>query len=96
MTPKEKAKELYLKYSPYDVSYCDPLGNEIDGYYELHAIRCALNTVNEIIKALYEYDDNTERYIKDVYGKDFFSCECQNMDSDHRYWGEVKMEIEKL
>lgn len=96
MTPKEKAKELYLKYCPYDISYCDPMGGEIEGYYELHAIRCAITTVDEIIKALYEYDNNTESYIKETYGKDFFSCECQNMDSDQRYWSKVKSEIEKI
>lgn len=52
MTPKEKAKELYLKYCPYDIEYCDPLGNEIPGYYHRHAKYCATITVDEIIKAL--------------------------------------------
>ena len=50
MDPKEKAKELYLKYCPYDIMYCDPLGREIDGYYERYAKFCAITCVNEILK----------------------------------------------
>ena len=49
MTPKEKAKELYLKFCPYDIMYCDPLGQEIEGYYERYAKQCALICCNEVL-----------------------------------------------
>ena len=53
----------------------------------------AIHVVEEIIDALETYDDRTEDYLKDEFGKEYFSCELQNMDSDFRYWSKVKSEI---
>jgi hypothetical protein len=59
------------------------------------AKQCALIAVDEILTALYEYDNRTEKYLKEQ-GIEYQSYELQNMDADFRYWLEVKSEIEKL
>ena len=94
MTPKEEAKELIEKYLKLEIE----IGGQYDGYLtmKMHdAKACALVSVDAIIKALLNYDLNTEAYLK----KDFptyFSAEVQNMDSDLRYWMAVRNEIEAL
>ena len=67
MTPKEKAKELMLKY--YELIPMNTVS---------FAKQCALITVDEIIKEL------TEEISPSVHG------------FRHKYWEEVKQEIEKL
>ncbi len=57
MNPQEKAKELYLKYCPYDITYCDPLGREIEGYYERYAKLCATICIEQIVSELELYQD---------------------------------------
>jgi hypothetical protein len=49
----------------------------------------AKEVVLEIIDALEHYDDQTEKYLKDEFGLEYFSAELQNMDSDFRYWDKV-------
>ena len=66
MTAKEKAKELYLKYCPYDIIYCDPLGHELDGYYERYAKQCAIMMVEEIIKSIPEQHMEKHLYLAEV------------------------------
>jgi hypothetical protein len=74
MTPKEKAKELYLKFYSKIPSIQD------EGQIQDEASKqCALIAVEEIIQAI-----------------DFDWMEVQNLESVHRYWQEVKKEIEKL
>ena len=88
MTPKEKAKELVDK-----MYLLSPL-QEIKFYSNSYmAKQCALIAVNEIIDALEKYDELTEKHLKDEFDVTYFSCELQNMDSDFRYWNEVKQEI---
>jgi hypothetical protein len=59
------------------------------------AKQCALIAVDEILTALYEYDNRTEKYLKEQ-GIEYQSYELQNMDADFRYCQEVKQEIKKL
>jgi len=78
MTPKEKAEELFHKYADefnFDDTY--------RGYRE-QSKQCALMSVDEIIKALVEYDNRNNTY------------ELQNMDRDFNYWEQVRIEIENL
>lgn len=82
MTPKEKAKELYIKYCPYDICYCDPLGREIEGYYERYAKTCALICVNEIIDYLISTKVCFKDHVEPI--------------GDYKYYLEVKEELEKL
>lgn len=58
-------------------------------------LKVALFIVNEIIDALENYDDFTEKHLKEEFGLEYFSCELQNMDGDFRYWNKVKQELIK-
>lgn len=49
----------------------------------------AVLVVNEILQALEEFDNSTERWLQKDF-PDFFSCQQQNMDWDFRYWGKVE------
>jgi hypothetical protein len=49
----------------------------------------AKEVVLEIIDALENYDDQTEKHLKDEFGLEYFSAELQNMDGDFRYWDRV-------
>lgn len=90
MTPQEKAKEIYCHYT-------DALNiRDLQTTANPFAKQCALICMKEIIEALYEYDEITEKYLKEEFGTDYFSTVLQNMDSDFRYWDQVKQEIEKL
>ena len=60
------------------------------------AKQAAILSAKEIIEALEEYDNSTEKYLKEEFGKDYFSAELQNMDSDFRYWSKVKYELETM
>ena len=55
---------------------------EMGNLWVFQAKKCALIAVDEIITALYSFGNET--------------LNLQNMDSDFRYWEEVKQEIEKL
>ena len=89
MTVEEKAKELVESFG----------NNMSDGLYDWAKIKygkqCASIAVHEIIKALFEYDKNTEEYLKED-RPEYFSCELQNMDRDLNYWQAVHEEINKL
>jgi hypothetical protein len=85
MTAKEKANELVNKFRIHQ-----PVWEVKDD-----AKKCALIAVDEILDALFDYDTNTENYLRDEF-KDYASSEVQNMDSDIRYWEAVKQELEKL
>lgn len=86
MTPKEKAKEIYLKF--YSPSSC------IGEVYRCQEL--ALIVINYIINALCSYDEITEEYLKKEFGIKYFSGELQNMDSDLRFWEAVKKYIEDV
>lgn len=49
----------------------------------------AKEVVLEIIDALESYDEQTEKYLKEEFGLEYFSSELQNMDGDFRYWDSV-------
>lgn len=53
----------------------------------------AKDVVLEIIDALENYDTQTENYLKEEFGLEYFSAELQNMDGDFRYWDGVLKEI---
>lgn len=74
MTAKEKAKELVNKFDNLLPSEGTTTGQT--------PINCALIAVDEIIKALEDYGQNT--------------MELQNMDREFAWWQKVKQEIEKL
>ena len=82
---KFKAREIVIKMQ----FQKEPLTFE-------QAKKCALIAVNEIIDALEKYDELTEKHLKDEFDVTYFSCELQNMDSDFRYWNEVKYQIINL
>ena len=90
MKAKEKAKELVNKFYPRATSYSLDRKNQNE-----NAKQCALIAVDEIIDALEKYDELTEKHLKDEFDVTYFSCELQNMDSDFRYWNEVKYQIIK-
>jgi hypothetical protein len=76
MNPKEKAENLVTTFRPlvaHDKDEEDGFeySREVETYY---AKQCALIAVDEIEKALTNYD----------------------MDSEFRFWEQVKQEIEKL
>ena len=78
ITPKEKAIELQC-------NFC----GTTDGFYKSkknlrNAKQCAITCVDEIQKALEEYDERNNTH------------ELQNMESDFRYWEEVRKELELL
>ena len=90
MNPTEKAKDLFDKfYKQIDHQ---------DIYWDIDSVakQAAILSVKEIIEALEEYDNSTEKYLKEEFGKDYFSAELQNMDSDFRYWSKVKYELETM
>lgn len=97
MTPKEKAEELVEKFKNHSKKMYNINADYFDLFIltEKESIQCAIIAVDEILSALEVYDKITENYLR----KDFpsyFSCELQNMDSDLRYWQQVKAEIEKM
>ena len=74
-TPKEKAKEIHRKMCNSFYHVANDLKYDI-------AKQCALIAVDEIIKALYDYGDE--------------SMDLQNMDGEFNFWNEVKTEIQNL
>lgn len=82
MTAKEKAEELINKFT-FEIG-------------KFNTKQSAIICVDEIIKALEEYDERTEEYLKKEFNLDYQSVEKQNMDSTFRYWEKVKQEIELL
>lgn len=82
--PKEKAKELIGKF--YKFSRQDSSGflTSNEDMYIKNAKQCAITCVDEIQKALEEYDERNNTH------------ELQNMESDFRYWEEVRKELELL
>lgn len=91
MEVNEKARKLVEKFIAH--TYCNN-NNELQ--CKEKSKQCALIAVNEIIDALEKYDELTEKHLKDEFDVTYFSCELQNMDSDFRYWNEVKQEIINL
>lgn len=89
MKAELKAKELIEKFMPY-VHHTTIFRETI-----LNAKQCALIACDEIIDALFEYDETTEKHLKKEF-PNYFSCEVQNMDSDFRYWQEVKKHINEM
>jgi len=55
----------------------------------------AKDVAKEIMEALEEYDDITEKHLEKEY-PNFASMQLQNMDGDFRWWKGVLNEIEKL
>lgn len=91
MTAKEEAIELLEKY------YDTIINSEKDGVDNKNmAKECAKIHVDGIIKALEEYDERTEKYLKQEFNLDYQSVELQNMDSSFRYWEKIKKELELL
>jgi hypothetical protein len=91
MTPKLKAENLVDTYRIILMNEDTECGEEI--LCTVISKKCALIAVDEIIDALEKYDELTEKHLKDEFDVTYFSCELQNMDSDFRYWQEVKQEI---
>lgn len=82
MTPKEKAEQLFNLFD-YNVNGYDGMECWDDDIAILNKKQCALIVVDEIEKALTDYGRGG-------------SFQLQNMDSEFRYWQQVKEEIEKL
>ena len=64
MTPKEKAESLVEKFLPHTLVFDEGAGWLED---KDEAKQCALIAVDEIIEALYEYDEITEKYLKEEF-----------------------------
>lgn len=54
----------------------------------------AILVVREILEALEEFDNVTEKTLQTDF-PDFFSCQLQNMEWDFRYWGKVEQILSK-
>jgi hypothetical protein len=80
MTPKEKAKELTLKFMKIDSDSEQFVEFKIKLFY---AQRCALIAVNEIIQQW----EVVDTYIADFEGQ---------LNQSLKYWQEVKQEIQAL
>lgn len=82
MTPKEKAIDLFKSF--YQIIFEMDMGKYLDqdtGRYSATK-KAAVKAIEEIEQSLTQYGDG--------------SYELQNMDSDFRYWEEVKQEINNL
>ena len=90
MIAKEKAIELYERFF-----YAIPSMSDEGELEHKIAKQCALIAVDEIIKALEEYDERTEKNLKREF-PNYFSFELQNMEQDFRLYEKVKQEIKKL
>lgn len=86
MTPKDKARQICT----------DMAGGDSDFSACAEVSKYAIIAAKETIEALDEYDNNTESHFKKEYGFEIWSSEVQNMESDWRYWVQVKREIEIL
>lgn len=80
MTAKEKAEELYSKY--YD-RIEHSLSEDVSGFEKDIVKHLVVIAVAEIEQALTDYGRGD-------------SFQLQNMDSEFRFWEQVKIEIEKL
>ena len=94
MTSNKYAEDLVNEYRMILMNEDTECGNEI--LCTEISKKMALLTVDKIIDSLNEYDTITEKHLKDEFGLDYFSCELQNMDSDFRYYENVKQQIQKL
>lgn len=90
MTIKEEVQEIINKYKELGKDFTRGVSMED------FAKECAKIHVNGIIKALEEYDERTEKYLKQEFNLDYQSVELQNMDSSFRYWEKLKKELELL
>lgn len=81
MSPKDKAEDLFDRF--WFVNTYDELNEIDDELTSEDRKKCALLVVNEIEHALADYGRGD-------------SFQLQNMDSEFRYWEQVKEEIEKL
>jgi hypothetical protein len=79
--PKEKAKELFNQYHNLIQEIGGDMGHEI--LVSILAKHCALIAIDEIEEALTDYGRGD-------------SLQLQNMDSEFRFWEQVKTEIEKI
>jgi len=80
MTPKDKAEELYSKY--YN-RIEHTLSEDVSGFEKDIVKHLVVIAVAEIEQALTDYGRGD-------------SFQLQNMDSEFRFWEQVKTEIEKL
>jgi hypothetical protein len=80
MTPQEKAKELLEKMNV--IHYLKGNGLPVS-MHKSQVKKCALIAVDEIEEALTDYGRG-------------YSFQLQNMDSEFRFWENVKQEIENL
>ena len=89
MRPKEKAKELVDKFAPYANGYLGSsmlTNTEYPQVIDKNAKEMAVITVDEIIEAL----EITTGHC------DLRKLDAQEVQSDFKFWQEVKQEINKL
>lgn len=90
MTPKEKAQELYQKFSDQiPANTCGDI-SEFIVVYERVTKKCALILVDEIIKSRKE-DKSFNDYLSST-GSEYYTPHPMYLT----YWKEVKQELEKL
>jgi hypothetical protein len=92
MIAKEEAKKIYDSF--YNV-YIEDEDEHYAGTIERLAKNFTVFSIKRIIKALEDYDKNTEDYLRQDF-PEYSSFQLQNMESDLRYWGQVLLEAEKL
>jgi hypothetical protein len=80
MTPKEKAKELVMKYCNAPITINGKHAN-YNGLIYKHAKQCALIAVDEMLDIFNQYNGMYEQFI---------------FDAEVLYWEQVQEEIEKL
>lgn len=57
---------------------------------EALAEKICMMCIDSIKFSLEEYDNFTEKHLKEKFGVEYFSCELQNMDSDFRWVSSVR------
>lgn len=89
---EEKAQELFTNFRFLLSLPGAPLGDNKD----IIVKQCVRFCVDEISKALQEYDERTEEYLKKEFNLDYTSVELQNIDSSFRFIEKVRQELELL
>lgn len=97
MTIKEEAQEIINKYKELGKDFTRGVSMED------FAKECAILHVDGILKALKEYDNRTEEFLKGYFGERYFTIEHQEMailvfrkKQIFEHWEKVKKEIELL
>lgn len=102
MTIKEEAQVILDSFIQLNYQHSVDIGEEHGMSHEYHK-KCAILHVDGILKALEEYNNRMEEFLKGYFGERYFTIENQDMAilvfrkrKIFEYWSEVKKELELL